>query len=152
MTDDGYRTGPGKPPRQNMWKKGQSGNPKGRPRKKQAETLHEYLVIALLRERRVKIGDDVREVFTREIIIEQLVNLAVKGDKKAIDHIMKIDRQMFETKSVNERGGGVLVVPGRGVASPEAKARGLSLEQELDEQQAPFRNKAVVPPKRGKPE
>jgi hypothetical protein len=31
--DDGaYKVGPGKPPRQNQWKKGQSGNPKGRPK------------------------------------------------------------------------------------------------------------------------
>ncbi len=43
MTDDGYRTGPGKPPRSRMWKPGQSGNPKGRPRKKKAETMGEKL-------------------------------------------------------------------------------------------------------------
>ena len=144
MTDDGYRTGPGKPPRSRMWKPGQSGNPKGRPRKKKAETIHEHLIITLLKERKVKIGDEVREVSNREIIVEQLVNLAVKGDKKAIDLIMKIDRQTLETKSVNERPGGVLVVPGRGVASPEAQARGLTLEQELEEQQAPYRNKTMI--------
>ena len=127
MTDNPekpYRTGPGKPPKNRMWKKGQSGNPKGRPRKSRPETVHEEFLIALVKKRMVKIGDTTQEMTLREIIVEQIINSAAKGDKKVIDAILKVDRQTFELMVQKYRPGGVLVVGEAGQPTPAAKARG----------------------------
>jgi hypothetical protein len=154
MTDNPekpYRTGPGKPPRNRMWKKGQSGNPKGRPRKSRAETLHEALDYELDKFRKVKLGDDVEDITNRELIIKQVIALAAKGDKKAIDVIMKMDRQSYEAKVLKHRPGGVLLVGMAGEPTAAGKAKGLTLLQEIEEQQAPYRSKTVIPPPPGQP-
>jgi hypothetical protein len=61
---DGYKVGPGKPPVASRWKKGQSGNPRGRPRRR---TLTELVRGVLEREFRGKVTDEVlAEVIVRE--------------------------------------------------------------------------------------
>lgn len=149
MTDkpeEPYRVGPGKPPKSRMWKKGQSGNPKGRPRKKEAETIYEEFLLGLLKKRKVKIGDEVKEMTMRELIVEQVLTLAAKADKRAIDAILKADLKAFELKVQKYRPGGVLLVGMSGEPTPAAKARGLTLMQELEEHQRPFRTKTPPPP------
>lgn len=72
----------GKPPREYQFKKGQSGNPRGRPKgSKNINTLVEEeldrKVELTLHGRRVKLSK-------RQIMVRQLVDRALKGDHKAI--------------------------------------------------------------------
>lgn len=74
----GYQVGFGKPPAQTRFKKGQSGNPNGRPK----GTLNLATVITkTLRERVVINENGQRKIVTKlEAAVKQLVNKAASGD------------------------------------------------------------------------
>lgn len=100
--------GYGKPPKNRRFKKGQSGNPRGRPRKKKEtydeKTLHECIDIELSETMSVQSDGKMVALTKREIIAKNLMNLAAKGDRKAMDYLRGLDKQNM----VNEqkpRGG-----------------------------------------------
>ena len=76
-----YQVGYGKPPAQTRFKKGQSGNPNGRPK----GTLNLATVITkTLRERVVINENGQRKIVTKlEAAVKQLVNKAASGDLPA---------------------------------------------------------------------
>jgi Family of unknown function (DUF5681) len=76
-----YQVGFGKPPKERQFRKGQSGNPKGRPRgSRNASTLLDEL----LKERVVVSENGRRREMTKlEAILKQLVNRAAQGDHRA---------------------------------------------------------------------
>ena len=85
-----YDVGYGKPPTASQFSPGQSGNPRGRPRKKTeditlADILEEKQVITDRRGRS-------RRVCTRELIFRKLVHMAASGDKKAIQMVLSSTR------------------------------------------------------------
>jgi hypothetical protein len=77
-----YQVGYGKPPRPNQFKKGQSGNPKGRPRGSRnattllKEALNEQVIITENGRRRT--------ITKKEAIVTQIVNKAASGDHRSI--------------------------------------------------------------------
>ena len=79
--EDGYEIGYGKPPTNARFQKGQSGNPKGRPRgSRNASTLLDEA----LKERVVVSENGRRKKITKlEAILTQLVNRAAGGDHRA---------------------------------------------------------------------
>ncbi len=83
--DQGYKVGPGRPPRQYQFKPGQSGNPKGRKRNPPslAPDLKAALEQALNKKIKLKQGDKERIVSMAIAGIEQLVAQYVKGDRHA---------------------------------------------------------------------
>jgi hypothetical protein len=68
------------------WKKGQSGNPAGRP--KSGQTLKELLDTCLAR----KHGNRTN----RQIIIDKLIELARGGDIRALNVIITWDEQRYQ--------------------------------------------------------
>ena len=87
-----YEVGYRKPPRSTRFKKGQSGNPRGRPSGSKnlstllTEALNE-LVIVTENGRR-------RKVSKRETIIKQLVNQSANGDWRAVKMLLEILRDI----------------------------------------------------------
>jgi hypothetical protein len=85
-SDDGYKVGPGFPPKAHTWKKGcRSPYPKGRPKK--PPTMKPDLKKALesaLNEKVVITKDKKEIVLTKAVLgIQQLVNQFAKGDRHA---------------------------------------------------------------------
>lgn len=80
-----YRVGYGRPPQHTRWKKGQSGNPKGRPkRSSQKDTIQ--IIDALLEEEFTVIQDGVsRRMTFLEAILNQLWIKEMAGDMGALN-------------------------------------------------------------------
>ena len=80
-----YRVGPGRPPKQYQWKKGQSGNPKGRQPKKPSllPELKEIVVAALKKKVTMRDGERARTLTRFQTGVEQLTVQFAKGDKYA---------------------------------------------------------------------
>jgi hypothetical protein len=79
--DGNYEVGYGKPPQRTRFRKGQSGNPKGRPRGSRNATT---ILNEALHERVVVTENGRRKSATKlEVIFKQLVNKAAQGDHRA---------------------------------------------------------------------
>ena len=80
MHDD-YPVGYKRPPRHSQFKPGQSGNPKGRPRKQ--KSLATCLKEELYRVVKVTVNGKQRQMPLIEALVNKLVHLAVAGDARA---------------------------------------------------------------------
>lgn len=72
----------GKPPREYQFKKGQSGNPRGRP--KGSKQIGALLEEELDRKLEVTVHGRRTKLSKRQVMVKQLVERALKGDHKAI--------------------------------------------------------------------
>lgn len=80
-TDKEYEIGYGRPPKHTRFKPGQSGNPKGRPKKtKDLEKLFDRELSGTLT---IRENGEVRTITRREAIVKKIVNEALKGDPSA---------------------------------------------------------------------
>jgi len=86
--DPTYRVGYGKPPVETQFKKGKSGNPRGRP----AGSLNVNTVLLKALGATVVVNEGGQRVKKTkfEVAIAQLVNKAVSGDLKATDMVLKL--------------------------------------------------------------
>ena len=100
-----YEVGYGKPPAAHRFKKGQSGNPKGRP--KQHLTFDE-LVSRQLKGKKIILrdkGERERLVSAQEAIILKLMAKALQGDQRAIQFLIsRLDRQQAAEAGEVEAG------------------------------------------------
>jgi hypothetical protein len=91
-----YEVGYGKPPRHTRFKKGQSGNPRGRPGGSKnlstllTEALNEVVIVAENGGR--------RKITKRQAIITQLVNQSAKADWRATKILLDI-LQVIEART-----------------------------------------------------
>lgn len=83
---DEYIVGYGKPPARTRFQKGQSGNPKGRP--KGSKNLSTLLDEALNEPVVVSENGKRRRITKREAVLKQLVNKAASGNPKAIQLLL----------------------------------------------------------------
>lgn len=81
-----YSVGYGKPPKSTQFKKGQSGNPKGRP--KGSFSLTTEIESELNQKVTVTEQGQQRTVPKRRVIAKQLVNKAASGDLKATNLVL----------------------------------------------------------------
>lgn len=83
-TDVGYR----KPPQETQFRKGQSGNPSGRPKRilSNGETVLRELTSKVTIVEKGK----TRRVTKHHVIIKKQINLAMQGDPKAAAMVMKV--------------------------------------------------------------
>jgi hypothetical protein len=105
MTDEDkpeYAVGFGKPPRHTRFCKGQSGNPKGRPRGAKnlatmmEKVLKEPVVISENGKRRI--------ISKREALIKQLVNKAIAGDPRSIKLLLAELREIDDRLGTDDGG------------------------------------------------
>ena len=89
--DRDYEVGYRKPPKHAQFKPGQSGNPKGRPKK--TKDFERLLDAELSQTLRIVENGETRTLTKRELIIKTLVTNALKGDirslKLVLPHIVK---------------------------------------------------------------
>ena len=83
----GYR----KPPREHRFKKGTSGNPRGRP--KRTRNIDTLIDRELDREITLKEGGQEVRLRKREAIVKRLVNNALTGDTRSIEYLVKYSRE-----------------------------------------------------------
>ena len=87
-------TGYMNPPEHTRFKKGKSGNPRGRP-KKQGDI---YSLLQRVLKRKVRVNGADKQIPIREALIRKLRELALKGDSRAL----KIQRRILDEAGVNQ--------------------------------------------------
>lgn len=85
------------PPKHTQFQKGNSGNPRGRPRKR--DNLNAILERVL--KRKVRIRDEERQIPIRDALIWKLRELALQGDKQAL----ALQRTIIEQAGLAQTNG-----------------------------------------------
>ena len=98
--NDDDKVGPGKPPRRTQFKKGQSGNPSGRP--KGSRNLDKLIMEAAERRIPVNIDGKSRRISMVQASVWNLAIQAARGDQRAtaafLDRIEEIEARAEATK------------------------------------------------------
>jgi hypothetical protein len=92
-----YEVGYGKPPVHTRFRKGQSGNPSGKPKKVWSED--EILLRDLSSKVPVTEGGKQRHMSKLEVVLKQQVKLAMKGDPKAVRIIIDAYRRAIQNQA-----------------------------------------------------
>ena len=92
--EDPYEVGYKKPPRNNRFKKGVSGNPKGRP--KDSKNLSSIMEKLLDQPVAIVIDGVKKEVSGREAIATRIFQKALSGDAKSIEILRETDRTLMQ--------------------------------------------------------
>ena len=99
-----YEVGYGKPPRHTRFRKGQSGNPRGRPKESKnlatllKEALNEHVIVAENGGR--------RKITMREAIIKQLVKRSATADLRATKILLDLVRDIEGQRGEGQRESG----------------------------------------------
>jgi hypothetical protein len=90
-TKGDYKVGPGKPPKHTRFKKGQSGNPGGRPPKR--ATLKDKVFDELGKRVKVTENGRTRSFSMEELIAKRMVTDAAKGNARARADVLKLNEE-----------------------------------------------------------
>jgi hypothetical protein len=120
-TDQAYRVGPGRPPKQYQFKPGQSGNPKGARRKRSSigPDLKALFERALSGKVTLRQGEQEKIITKAAAGIEQLVNQFAKGDRHARRDLLDLAARL-----------GVDLVAGQGDALEQSVTTAISANDE----------------------
>jgi len=88
-----YKVGYGKPPKEHQFKKGQSGNSRGR--KKQDRTIRAIMQKIIAETVTAKLPGGERKITSLEFMLRSLLSRAVKGDNRATDKIIALTMAVF---------------------------------------------------------
>lgn len=100
MTDS-YEVGYGKPPKGSQFKKGQSGNPLGRPRAPSSIASLVYEMGNQV-ETLIKKNGKKYEITRRQALVDQLYLRAIQGDARAIAIIDKLEQRHLDSVNKEE--------------------------------------------------
>jgi len=98
--DGDYEVGYGKPPKATRWKKGQSGNPRGRP--KGSRGLKTDLHAELVSRMEIQINGQRVSGTKQQLMLKTLTARAAAGDVRAITKLVDLVLQIFGPE---DRGG-----------------------------------------------
>jgi hypothetical protein len=101
-----YRVGYARPPKHTRWEKGQSGNPKGRP-KKVPDDLLDVVNVPVS----VTIGGKQRKISGFEASFRKLAQKALKGELRAMIRFVRYCEEYGVITSSSVETGGVVRVP-----------------------------------------
>jgi hypothetical protein len=107
--DSPYEVGYGKPPKANQFRKGRTGNPRGKRGGENITSAFKRIV-----SKRVKINDgEIRTVTLAEAIILKNYNAAMQRDSFAMSNIFRLaeDAGEFDDRTDPKQGGGPIAVP-----------------------------------------
>ena len=95
-----YDVGYGKPPKATQFRKGQSGNPQGRPQgaKNFTSLLQEELQAPIS----ITEGGQTKIIPKQQVIVKRTVDQAMKGNLRATELVMKLDMQSLEAQGESE--------------------------------------------------
>lgn len=99
-----HKVGYANPPKHTQFKKGQSGNPKGRP--KGAKGVKASLRRELESKITVREGGKEVKLSKAEVLAKSLMTDALKGDGKARLEILRIDDELFNAGAKASDGAG----------------------------------------------
>jgi hypothetical protein len=99
--DDDDEAGYGKPPKSGMFKKGQSGNPKGRP--KGVKNFQTELCSVLRSKVTVTEAGKPKSVSTVEAALMRLREKALKGDQRALEILLGYARESSGASDARSR-------------------------------------------------
>ena len=121
VSEQEYRVGPGRPPKEFQFKPGQSGNTKGTRRKKSsiAADIKASLERALNKTVTLRQGEKEQIVTKAQAGIEQLVNQFAKGDRYARRDLIDLANKL-----------GFDLVAGQGQVIEQALGTGITAEDE----------------------
>jgi hypothetical protein len=89
-----YDVGFGRPPRHTRFKPGQSGNPKGKPKK--AMSLGDDIQIELAERIRIREGDRSLRVSKQRALVKALLARALKGDTRAAGLLLQLVAKLID--------------------------------------------------------
>ncbi|MAQ85198.1 MAG: hypothetical protein CMH12_18390 [Maritimibacter sp.] len=92
--DGDYEVGYGKPPKHTRFQKGQSGNPRGRP--KGAKGFKASLKRELETKVTIRDGNQERKISKAEAAAKRLIANALKGDMKALVMLASFDDELSD--------------------------------------------------------
>lgn len=98
---DDYEVGYGKPPKSTRFRKGQSGNPKGRPKGSRnfANDLDDVLNAKMM----VNENGRTRKVSTQLAALMRLREKALKGDPRALNRLLSMAHERSAEKEVQSK-------------------------------------------------
>jgi Family of unknown function (DUF5681) len=88
VDDDDYKVGYGRPPLRTRFKKGKSGNPKGK--RKKSPDLSEIIGEELESSRYVEIDNKREKLSITRLLVKQYIRMALKGNIKAILSLLEL--------------------------------------------------------------
>jgi hypothetical protein len=112
-----YEVGYRKPPKAHRFKKGQSGNPRGKTKKPQIDDVRIVVDEVLDEPTRMRVGDQVRNVSKLEAMIGAQKMKALQGNPKAFKALLKLAQKANMFSKAKPKRGIIIYAPG----TPEEK-------------------------------
>ncbi|MCK8465191.1 DUF5681 domain-containing protein [Aliiroseovarius sp. S1339] len=127
-----YEVGYGKPPKATQFKKGQSGNTKGRPKK--SENVRTLLRETLNQQVQVRVNGRVKTIRLREAYVQKLTEKAMNGSMRDmlafLKEVERIAPELLENETKPEPVVWEFVLPdGQRMTHDEFLARGPETEE-----------------------
>jgi hypothetical protein len=110
-SDSSYNVGYGKPPKGSQYRKGRTGNPRGK--RKGEENLISAFKRHVQKRVKIKVGDKSRTITLAEAVILKNFNAALQKDAFAMSNIFRLAEESgeFIDRTNAKQAGGQIAVP-----------------------------------------